>query len=392
MTTLSKTLSRATFVVTLAACAEANWRVGPTDAPEAGAPTAVFLPEEAGTDGAPPVASPEQALACIGTECPYPYTTCPGRTPYAPSPITHKCGVNLLSDDKNCGSCGNVCPTVGDFPQLNMESHCVDGVCQPSCLSGYQDCNNQIDDGCEARTTTDTENCGACGNKCPEIVKGTRACGAGQCSTECALTWCPDKRVCTDITRDSNNCGACGNICPRIITRPPPHMQYACDDGQCGQLICQNPWRNCNKNLDDGCEININTDPNNCGGCGQACAKGQICYLNDNGVPVCGCQPHETFCNGRCVNLLTDIANCGACGNLCVAAGAPTCNNGYCEDRCAPGRAECDGVLTTPCETDLMFDPLNCGACGNKCDVAAGQPCIGGKCLMVECDAGTVTK
>ncbi|MDF2697366.1 MAG: hypothetical protein K0S65_5749, partial [Labilithrix sp.] len=51
-----------------------------------------------------------------------------------------------------------------------------------------------------------------------------------------------------------------------------------CDYGIC-KLACGMRWANCNGNVDDGCEVDIFSDPRNCGGCGISCdvAAGQAC-------------------------------------------------------------------------------------------------------------------
>src|SRR5262249_47361893 len=151
-----------------------------------------------------------------------------------------------------------------------------DGKCRFGCVddnSKPQDCNSLVDDGCETKTISDVDNCGGCGFKCPEVTIGLRRCRLGQCDGECLppLTWCPDRRVCTDTSKDNNNCGACGNRCP-APPPAPPNMIYTCQGGKCAQLSCAMYFADCNNDIDpDGCEIDISSDPKNCGACGKAC-------------------------------------------------------------------------------------------------------------------------
>lgn len=64
-------------------------------------------------------------------------------------------------------------------------------------------------------TVTDNANCGTCGNACP----AGQACSDGVCSVTCAspLTTCSgssaEDAYCADIESDRSNCGACGNAC-----------------------------------------------------------------------------------------------------------------------------------------------------------------------------------
>ncbi|MBX3199463.1 MAG: hypothetical protein KF894_15120 [Labilithrix sp.] len=343
--------------------------------------------EDASADGASALPSPDVQM-CVATECPFPFDTCPK----AGGGTSYLCETNLLTDDANCGGCGQACPT---YPGLGLLERCIDGKCELTCPAGSQDCNGIGDDGCESDSNRDLDNCGGCGIVCPTLANGTRACTSGVCASECLppKVWCGTE--CVDLNSTLRHCGACSNACPP--RQAPRNMVQVCKNAECGHFECTAPTADCNDDLSDGCEIVITTDVNNCGACGNRCAPGQRCMIRaDKGnVPVCACDPHETFCGGStCANLLTDTNHCGACGNRC-AGGANTatgCENGFCVTECAPGWGDCDGDMTNGCETNLSLNPRHCGACGNRC--APGQPCIDGACATVECesDAGVVTK
>lgn len=351
-------------------------------------------PPDASEDGGASRPDPEKVLACIATECPYPYDTCPSVN----SPLPYKCGTNVLTDNANCGACGTVCSHLPN----NLAERCIDGTCQPTCAypTIYRDCNdNLVDDGCETNIASDPENCGGCGNKCPQITNGVRSCISGVCAQDCLSprTWCAAQRVCTDLSSDNSNCGACGSRCPFQASSVYGTL-YSCADGVCNShLVCQARYANCNDDMSDGCEVLLTTDPKNCGECGNVCPPGQVCLGGSN--PKCGCEPGQTLCGGGsaqlyCADLLSDALNCGACMNACPRGNNETavCNNGVCGTKCDLGFADCDGDGRNGCEADLNINPRHCGACGNQCDIAAGQPCIDGQCLTVECDGGTVTK
>lgn len=70
--------------------------------------------------------------------------------------------VNLSSDISHCGSCTNAC----SIP--NAANVCQDSVCiMTSCLEGYEDCDQDDSNGCEANLASD-QHCGSCTNSCTD--------------------------------------------------------------------------------------------------------------------------------------------------------------------------------------------------------------------------------
>lgn len=88
----------------------------------------------------------------------------------------------------------------------------------------------------------------------------------------------------------------------------------------CSGLSCQAGLTNCS-----GVCTNLDTDENNCGGCGQACGAGELCV---GGACSLSCQAGLTSCGGVCRDLNTDPNNCGACGAACGAE--QSCSAGLC--------------------------------------------------------------
>lgn len=371
---------------------------------EAGAPSFTPSADASSAGDGDDASSSEHTLMCEGTECPAPYATC-GTT------ASLRCGVNLMNDKDNCGACGHAC---ADYPSLNMASRCVQGECVPECgargnacgTTLYKDCNGNVDDGCEVPITDDPKNCGGCGHECAP----GQGCINGFCGCPDGKTYCPGCNIfhpdaCADLSRDDLNCGGCNVRCSSnfdgACSPMPANTRYGCSNSECGHLKCTPAMADCNKDLpqgcsSDGCEVDLRTDPKNCGACGNACAAGQECRDDGNG-PQCVLPCEESGkskCPDTCADLLSDPYNCGSCGNTCPLRdnAKGECRKGVCVIACADGFADCDGNPVNGCEVNLANNPTNCGACGVTCDFVGGQPCIEGQCLMVECDAGTVTK
>jgi hypothetical protein len=142
------------------------------------------------------------ALECMGgtTEC---NVTC----------------VYLTVDPANCGACGNACqpraicvaPTDGG----GLGScQCPTGNPLPDGGQTILDCNGTCSD-----ITSDPNNCGGCagagGSVCPSgQVCAPNDAGGGSCEVSCGTaTEC--NGACVTLSSDPNNCGACGNICPQ---------------------------------------------------------------------------------------------------------------------------------------------------------------------------------
>ena len=148
-----------------------------------------------------------------------------------------------------------------------------------SCAPGTEDCNGDATDGCEAHLDTDPDNCKACHFTCPPVRNGAPGCAAGACGVgSCAGTFADcDRRASNgceiDTSTNLKNCGQCGLAC-----LAPPHMVADCVAGKCVMAGCGKGFRDCNRNLGDGCETNIDADPANCGGCGIVCAGKLSCF------------------------------------------------------------------------------------------------------------------
>jgi len=214
----------------------------------------------------------------------------------------------------------------------------------------------------------------------------------------CPSTKCPPGRVAcpskpfpcgVDLSSDPDNCGACGIRCRQdgdFLEKF--HAIMTCSEGAC-LLVCKPGYADCNGNVEDGCEVEILENKDNCGACGNVC--NDFCKSGR-----CGCQGSATYCPGvGCVSLHSSDANCGACGEACPESNKPPlppehyayygCMFGVCDrPKCEPPRADCNNDLGNPdgdgCEVaDVRTDAKNCGSCGNEC--GADEICMSGKCV-----------
>ncbi len=361
-------------------------------APEAGTAPA-FAPEDAGGAGPGPVTL---TAYCPATSCSMPFTTCPSSQ--------YPCDVNLMTDPKNCGSCGFECKG-----SVNAIFDCIAGKCVFHCkVHGpppTADCNGVVDDDCEVRLGTN-DNCTACGDRCPDpdkpcIFDDTTL--IGRCGCAPGQLYCTSFGAgCVNPTLDDYNCGACGNACDPAGDGGTlrDHTYYGCAGSQCGHLKCESDYADCDHDLSNGCETSTVTEQN-CGACGAACAPGQTCRENPRTHQAeCVCPQGQTLCGNDCVNLTTEPHNCGSCGNSCFGGtsdgllkhNVPVCDYGFCKWACKEGWGDCNADPTDGCEANLLSDQRNCGACGNACDLLAGQPCVGGQCAVRPCGEGEETR
>ena len=85
-----------------------------------------------------------------------------------------------------------------------------------------------------------------------------------------------------------------------------------------------------------------------------------------------------TGCGNACVNLTSDANNCGACGDVCATsdpnASGSSCVSGACMAECNAGYVLCNGTCVNE-----QSDRNNCGGCGVAC--AATESCQSGACV-----------
>lgn len=228
---------------------------------------------------------------------------------------------------------------------------------------------------------TDPFHCGSCTNICSV----GQTCVSGQCTTACPAGQMACQtgglQQCSSLQSDPNNCGSCGQRC---------QPGQSCLNGSCQMTNMANPCPGltaCPVGTTGGgqqvfsCVQNLQTDPANCGTCGNRCPTGQACL---NGQCQLQCQGGLMACGNQCVNTQNSQQHCGTCFQTCGLT--QICNGGRCQNSCGQGQTDCFGICAF-----TQTDPNNCGACGNRCQ--GGQLCINGQCLannsgMNACPAG----
>jgi hypothetical protein len=339
-------------------------------------------------------------------------------------------GFDLLTDKNNCGACGFRCA----LPGASGVS-CVAGTCRgTTCTPGFIDLDGDATNGCEYACPVfpiKPETCNNIDDDC-DGVRDDSPSDAG--------------KACTGSCPPADPCVATGNCSPATIAPGTGGCYGVCRNGgltvcvaggalQCSYASLESP-ETCN-NVDDNCDgrvdegFNKQTDPNNCGACGNVCTAantsartcaGGLCgaitactpgFKDIDGNPANGCEyacpvmpPVGESCNNKdddCNGVKDDnvvglgqscTSNCPA-PNACVAAGncgtatSPQTNGcyGVCatdgRTSCPSGSLLCNHVAFSATETcngvddncdgridegfNTSSDPNNCGGCGAVC-------------------------
>ena len=209
------------------------------------------------------------ASPVVGAECRPGYTVCESEC------------VDLESDRRHCGACGNAC---------ELGQACVGGVCRIGGDGGFDAGrpdgalpdgalpDGALPDGGEADATQPMSDGGEAGTPDGATPDGSVPDGslpdggptdggaldggdAGPpvCACDIGELCCDD--VCVRPDRDRNHCGGCGIVCA---------VDEFCAAGAC-EPVCEDPLTLCGELC-----VDTQTDPDNCGSCGTSCPTG-IC-------------------------------------------------------------------------------------------------------------------
>ena len=251
---------------------------------------------------------------------------------------------------------------------------CVGGACVVAqCAAGFEDCNGDSNDGCEADLKSGVTSCGACGASC-SLPHANVSCTAGTCAFEgCEVGFenCDgdESNGCeANVQSDPTRCGSCTTSCT-----VPFGKSATCEQGKCGVSNCAPPLADCDKDSAGSCETNLSENEASCGFCGNACAftNGNaacaqgVCTLSNCKTGFGNCDGNDA--NGCEIATSSSLQHCGKCGTVCAGGsqGVPECVSAKCGLKCTVGSADCDGMVSNGCETSLST-VANCKACGAK--------------------------
>jgi hypothetical protein len=158
-------------------------------------------------------------------------------------------------------------------------------------------------------------------------------------------------------------------------TAPPP---VDSPTGTCGagETLCS------------GTCTDTQTDPYNCGMCGNSCQGGSGCTNGMCAAPTCS--SGETLCGSTCTNTQTDSNNCGTCNTVC--ANGSTCSSGMCttsggtcgaptgtcsHSLCSAGGPLADGCDPNGCTFSMCDEDSSWDLDPYCCQVAWDSTCVG---------------
>jgi hypothetical protein len=121
--------------------------------------------------------------------------------------------------------------------------------------------------------------------------------------------------VCVSANDPATGCG--GASCDPCSSA---HARVTCANGACALGSCDDGFADCNHTPGDGCEIDLTSDPKNCGRCDGACAGTLKCASS-----LCVCVDAADCTNGGTCAAPVCVCNGTTCGAAVACNGAGNC-------------------------------------------------------------------
>ncbi len=297
----------------------------------------------------PPPAPPAQCTSGVSQPCAAGTTACVGATLVCngstPAPsLTDNCcedtncdgqltnQPNLLTDVRNCGTCGNDCAALA--PGGHGIWSCVSGACVRSgCEAGFYNCDSNPND-CEysCNFSSSTELCNGVDDDCNCVADDVNPANTPTASQVCGTS--PGATDCNCLRTGSPGCGAGTGVaisCTAGAWRCTFPSDY-CDGGSpatCATTAdtCDGKDNNCNGAADENYRQPVKPS----GYLGQPCNS-------DDGLPPPG--------HGACKRSGQFVCTANELNTVCNAViGSCASNPGGCTELCDGTDNDCDGLV-----------------------------------------------
>jgi Putative metal-binding motif len=236
---------------------------------------------------------------------------------------------NLQTDDLNCGSCGNACPST---------HRCDLGACK---VRGELSCSDGVDNDMDSQVDCADTDCNllTCGTgcTCKNFIKAETDCtnsvdddldGPVDCTdTDCNNVACGGGCLCSGGLRTETNCGDgldnngdggtdCADISCRGFTCQTAPATFTCNNlGQCGcrdagtSPPAENNFARCRNGIDDDCNGKTDCAEASCNGISCEFDGGAGCQCRDGGKVELNCADrvdNDGDFNTDCGEMLAD--------------------------------------------------------------------------------------